>query len=193
MKKLLLPLILAIASAHANEEATEQLFAAVEHGSIADAQAALKAGADINAISALHSPLSNAIMFSKTELAQFLLKQGADYTNNTDYLSFNMPFLVATLREDSTILILMLEGSKPIPKNTLDSALKEAMVYHIMNTHQGLYINSDLWLEKKVVLLLKHSASPFTYFEEGASGFEGSAYDLTIKYGFPNLTKLFEQ
>ncbi len=185
MKKILLPLILiAAASTQALTETDKQLFAAVESGSIADAQAALSAGADINALRGCSdSPLYLAVVYNEIELAQFLIEQGAEYASS-DTFPANKPFIVAALIENPAILLLMFEKST-IGQHTLDEALQDVLTFYL---DSGCYSYD---LEERAALLLEHGASPFSEFT--SYDFEGTGYEFAVKHRLNNLLPLFNK
>ncbi len=192
MKKLLLTLtLLTTVAAQATEEANEQLFAALKCGSLADAQAALNAGADINARNGWDSPLSRAIRQNDVELAEFLIEHGAEYADSDTYPDNAVPFVRAVFEEDPTIVTLMFEDSKPIGQYTLDAALQLGLEIVI----NDIIKNPD-FIEERVALLLAHGASPFTHFSNfwfrNNSSVEGTVYDLSKQYGLTNLVLLFD-
>jgi len=182
MKKLLLTLtILTIASTQA-ADVNEQLFNAVEASSVAQAKAALNAGAYIDTIKDNYTPLTAAVFNFNLEMVEFLIEQGANCCISGEYNDV-CALVFAAEFEWHDMLKLMLEKSDSIDLEKLDRAL-----FITVNTHSEH--ECDLCLEKIVTLLLEHGASPYYYFNDTFIT-ERTAYELAKSAGLTNITKLF--
>ena len=206
MKKLFITLmLLTAASAHANQEADEQLYAAIQNRSLADIKAALNAGADIdlnlNAYGEYpdpdchpcdcdyETPIARAVRNNDMELCGLLLEKGADYS-----FGLNSGLMLACWSDRHAILQLMLE-TQSLEQNQLDTALFRCL--------DGLKDQAycDLCLEKTVSLLLEHNANPFENFIRLSSDCddceysnnEETAYELAKQLGLTNLINLFSR
>ncbi len=111
-------LILTAASVVCHADATQDLFKAIDNKDLNAAQAALNAGANVNALAenllniANISPLSYAVDYDATDIVKLLIDRGAD-VNFTAPLDKSTPLTVAAERGDTEICRMLLEkGAK---------------------------------------------------------------------------------
>ncbi len=144
--------ILMAASAGCRADSTQDLFKAIDNKDLSAAQAALDAGANVNALAenllkiANISPLSYAVDHDATDIVKLLLGHGAN-VNFTAPLDGSTPLTVAAERGDVEICRMLLEKGATVE------------VFDGMMEYSPLIWAAETGHEDEVTLLLNHDAA----------------------------------
>ena len=96
------------------QETNEKLFEAARSGKLDDAEAALAAGADLNARDDLQwTPLHRAALRGNTDIARLLIEKGADPTARERWQ--NTPLHLAAVRGHTNLVTMLQEAAKDKP------------------------------------------------------------------------------
>src|SRR5436309_2058605 len=96
------------------QEATQKLFQAARSGNVSDAEAALAAGANLNAeIEWKQMPLHEAAVDGHTDIARLLIEKGADLNAKDDQQKTPLDWAVENSHAD--LVTILQDAGKPQP------------------------------------------------------------------------------
>jgi ankyrin repeat protein len=156
----------------ASPEATSDLLTAIVSNKAAAAQAALDAGADINAnVGEGRTPLISAVMFSRPEMVRMLLERGADPNRRADDAVIGNAVTAAFFAMNGTQLIGMGETSAARHSAALEvldlvthakGAKLNLLVRRVTTEQTALMIAAEAGAADAVQVLLDAGADPNT-------------------------------